>query len=639
MFRFRVKNAPAVIFSVAMHVVIFASLALVHFHTQASDLKVAIESIFEADRPVQEFTNELNADTQVAESMNVLSGGSSAVQTLAMGSGSGGGGGGGGGGLGVASAKIEGSSQFKDPTVTLGGGDIGLPGLESLGNDLGGGMIAGEPTAASEGYGPALDRITQELLRIMREERVLVAWLFDESESMKDDQQEIREHFHKIYEELGLAQERETSSKKKNEGDTLLTAIHSFGEKVTAITPKPTTSIPEVRAAIEKIGVDESGKENTMMAINKVLDQYRQTAQRTRRKLVIVVVTDESGDDGAGIDEVIIKCKRFNTPVYILGREAVFGYPYATLIWKDPKYGLDHWLNINRGPETAFPEALQYDGLHGRDDRQRSGFGPYELSRLAKETGGIYFVLPSEEENLVSRDAIERRKFSFIELKEYIPELIPRRDYEEHRNKSKFRSTIWDVIKLLNPHLDGELNVKEWGYPTDPARFKTEGDQNFKRALRAMGLLNQAAQTLEKIKPLREKEDSQRWRANFDLVYAQVLAYRVRLFQFLLAMDGYLNNFPKPKNLQNNIWAIQRVPELAAPTERQIKLTKVDMDEIKKQMDTARTQFDLVRKSHPGTPWAVRAEYELARGFGMRFVETFRDPRYDNLTDIKVPKF
>jgi hypothetical protein len=103
-------------------------------------------------------------------------------------------------------------------------------------------------------------------------------------------------------------------------------------------------------------------------------------------------------------------------------------------------------------------------------------------------------------------------------------------------------------------------------------------------------------------------------------------------------MDAYLNNFPQPKNPQNNTWNIGRVHEMLAPTDRQIKLTKVDMDELKKQLELARTQFEFVLKTHPGTPWAHRARYELDQGFGMKFHEGFRDPRYDRIfNEIKRP--
>ncbi len=43
-------------------------------------------------------------------------------------------------------------------------------------------------------------------------------------------------------------------------------------------------------------------------------------------------------------------------------------------------------------------------------------------------------------------------------------------------------------------------------------------------------------------------------------------------------------------------------------------------------------------KDHPNTPWARRAEWELAYGFGFQIIDSFRDPRYQNLKDIKFPK-
>ncbi|HLJ09743.1 MAG TPA: vWA domain-containing protein [Planctomycetaceae bacterium] len=642
MFKYRGIELTGLALSLIFHTLTGASLAFFHFRHRAEDLALAIEPVYDADRPAEEFTRELNSDTEVAETLNIVPGGGSLQAVgLAVGSGTGGGGGGtgGGGGFGVSDAKINGSGQFRDPTINVGAGEPGLPGRDTLGTDLGQVQIKGEPTAVAEGYGAALGRITQELLRMLREEKLLVVWLFDESESMKDDQKEIREQFHKVYEELGIATERDP--KMRMDKETLLTAVHSFGETATAITPKPTADIPEIRSAIDKIGIDKSGIENMFGALNKVLDQYRVSASRARRKLVIIIVTDESGDDGQGplLDEAIRKAVTSRAPVYVLGRESVFGFPIARMRWVDPKYGLSHWLEINRGPETAMPEALQFDGLHERWDAHSSGFAPYEQARLTKETGGIFFVLPHEEESLVGQAAIDKRKFAFLDMKEYTPELVPRRKYEELRAKSKFRTAVWDVVKLLNPFLDPKLRIQETWYSSDPARFKPAGQESFERALRAMGLLNQAVQVLDRAKPLRDREESQRWRADFDLVYAQVLAYRVRLFQFLLAMDAYLNNFPKPKNPQNNVWNIIRVHEMIAPTDRQIKLTKVDMDELKKQLEAAKSQFDFVRKTHPGTPWAHRAEYELGQGFGMTFQEGFRDPRYDRISiEIKIPK-
>ena len=115
------------------------------------------------------------------------------------------------------------------------------------------------------------------------------------------------------------------------------------------------------------------------------------------RRLLIVLVTDESGDDGDFVEEAHQAVVSLKVPVYVIGRQSLFGYGTAHLRYVDPVTKDVYWPSIHRGPESADVETLQWDGLHGRWEEQPSGFAPYELARLAKDTGGIYFLLPSEE--------------------------------------------------------------------------------------------------------------------------------------------------------------------------------------------------------------------------------------------------
>lgn len=632
------SQLSAILVSFLAHTVVLGSLAMIVQQVKNIKNVVPLETVFDEERTQEQFEQQIEQATEAATSMTYVSGGS---LTGAVGGGGGGGGGGaGGGGMGVSQGAIEGSESLKGPkvSVNIGVGDIG--GVGDLGTDLGEGVVGGEVGAAVEGYGAALSRVTQEIVRHMRESKVLVVWLFDESESMKDDQQQIKEQFHKVYEELGIVekQDRQIKTATGKDKEILQTVIYGYGLKVNELMKQPSSDLKEIRAAIDKIGIDGSGTENTCLAIGTVLDKYGPMAKRQKRKLMIVLVSDESGDDGQNIDAAIDKVKRYETPVYIMGRESVFGFPFAQIRWKDPKFGLDHWLQINRGPETAMPEALQFDGMHVRWDAYSSGFGPYEQVRLAKESGGVFFVLPGEEENLIGQDAIDKRKFQFYDMKEYLPWLVSRREYVDDRKKSKFRETMWEVISALNPHTDPELNIQEHHYPFEKEEFQKAGLVSFTRGSRALGMLNEAAKRLDKIKPLRAAEESTRWRANFDLMHAQVLGYRVRLFQALLALDQHAKNPVAAKNKMSNEWHLQRTPKMMAPDAQVVKATKIDMDELKKQEQTARDLLAKVIKDHPLTPWARRAEWELANGFGFQIVEGFRDPRYKNLVGIKFPK-
>lgn len=644
----RARRFTSILLSTAVHAAGLISLWFVQLQLRESfgDTQ-AFETVVGDDETAvrDDVTQQIEPVTAVSQTLSAIGVGVASEVSFTGGP-VGDGGGGGGTGAGAGGQKSGSRVQIEaagggtgDVAIRFTAGDVAVPGAAILAADLEK-EVLGETAAPVEGYEAALSRITQELIRLMRQKPVLVVWMFDESESMQDDQKEIRAHFHKVYEELGILAERERTSADKS-SDVLQTIITSFGETRHQHTPRPTSDVNAIRAAIDKIPVDESGLENMCAAIETAIDDYRSFTQGGKRRMILIVVSDESGDDGDRVEAAIQKARRANVPVYVLGREAIFGYPYARLRWKDPIFGLDHWLQITRGPETAGPECLQWDGLHSRWDSYSSGFGPFEQVRIAKETGGIFFVLPGEEESLSGAGARENRKFEFLDMKQYEPNLIPRQEYEQARNASPFRSQIWNVILTLNPYQDEMLNIRELYYPAEPDRFRSEAKTEFDKAVRGMQLADQASVILEKLAPLRAKEDSPRWRAAYDLLYAQCLAYRVRLFQFILALDQHAKSPPQFTNEKSNVWNVVRTPEILPPDKQQVELTRVDLKKLNQQEHRARELFERVVDEHPRTPWARRAQTELRWGFGMRFSEHFHDPRYYELErrKIKFPKF
>lgn len=611
--------------SLVVHIALLAGLFMIHRTIEDDNPDIVMDTVFTEELLPEQMTQDVELDTTPSETMSTVSGGTVTGNVGSVAA------------AAVAQANIETSDKLKEPELRINPGPSNIPTDNLLGEDLGETQIKGETGAVVDGYGTALHRITLELVRLMHKQRVFVVWLFDESESMRDDQKEIAENFHKVYADLGLAQQKDEKVKTRGK-EVLLTAVVSYGAKVNEQL-KPSTDTKAIEETIAtKIPIDESGSEMMCSAVATVIQQYRKRAIADQRKLVVILVSDESGDDGEGVEVAIETAKKARASIYVLGRESVFGYPYARVRWKDKKYGLWHWLRINRGPETGMPECLQWDGLHARWDVHNAGFGPYEQTRMARETGGIFFVLPGEEEDLAGRGARDRRKYDFLDMKEYQPLLLARKDYVQQRDASKFRSTIWQVIRVLNPHLDDKLNVREHHYPIDKAEFAKVGGENFQRAMYGMAQCNTAMKLLESIRPLRDSEESQRWRAAYDLADAQIPAYRVRLFQFKLALDKHLREWPAPKKENTNEWWLHRSRKLLEPTEAQIKLTKVDMDELNRQKKLAEERYQFVINEHPNTPWARRAQADVQQGFGMDFHEHFHDPRYYKL-DIKIPKF
>lgn len=479
----------------------------------------------------------------------------------------------------------------------------------------------GEPSSIVDSYSQAMDIITMEILNMLENGKVMVIWCFDQSESMKDDQEEIRTRIHKVYEELGLANSAQ--------GDALLTAVCSYGEDFRVHLDKPTYDIEEISTAIQSVPVDPTGKEMMCTAVGKSIAEYSKFAHAGRRQLALILVTDESGepaDNEQNLELAIQQAKDDRCRVYVLGREAVFGYPYAHISWTDPKSGWGTYIAINRGPETAFPEALQVDGITVRYDAHSSGFGPYEECRLAYQTGGIFFMLPSPEAALAGRND---RKFELEKMRPYLPDLGTREKYLGERNKDRVRSLVWQIIADLNPYdPNPHPNI------TVPTSFPIEREALFpalqsakEAALRMAEGYDRADKMLTKLSKDRERMYSPRWEANYDLMLAQSVAYKVRAYEYAAYMDAFQQEPKIVKNIygptkKTNFWGI---------TSTNITLTD---KETLPERERAMALLKKVIERHPGTPWAARAEYELSRGFGISLEEGYSMPRPSGL---KVP--
>jgi len=88
--------------------------------------------------------------------------------------------------------------QVANADVTIEGIYIDTPSSRQLIVEAPDGMI-GDARAVVDSYQEALDQLTQEILWMLDKGKVLVIWNFDQSESMKNDQKEIRERIEHVY--------------------------------------------------------------------------------------------------------------------------------------------------------------------------------------------------------------------------------------------------------------------------------------------------------------------------------------------------------------------------------------------------------------------------------------------------------
>jgi hypothetical protein len=495
----------------------------------------------------------------------------------------------------------------------------------------------GEARAVVGSYSDALDRITQEILWMLDKGPVLVVWAFDQSESMKDDQKEIRERFEHVYTQLGLVT--------KANQNALETAVVSYGDlsNFKVHTRLPTYDRNEIMSAIDEVPNDRSGKEFMCSAVLESIAKHRQYAQRTRRQMALILVTDESGertDNEALLERAIAEARAARCRIYVLGREAVFGYPFAHIRWPHPVTKRVHWLPIDRGPETAFAEELQTDGFHRRFDAHPAGFGPYECTRLGRETGGIFFLLPSLETNLV-----RGVKMNYDMQAPYYPDLRARQEVKADIDKSPMRAMLEKVIYDLNPYNPEARKIIEMRveFSTDYETLVQQIRQEQAKALVYLPYLAKAEETVGKLQKERKYEASPRWQANYDLLYAQLVAYQARMYEYGAYLEGFIKDLQaytkNPADPKNKFKppAKTRSPDLIHDEWHiRTRVGTLTGDKIKPYVERSTAMFKQIMKDHAGTPWAARAEHELKRGFGVELVPAYEHPNKPN--SIPVPK-
>ena len=277
--------------------------------------------------------------------------------------------------------------------------------------------LAGIPGAVVRPNGDrgSVDRITTEILARLELSDVLVVWLMDASESLRPRREKIIEHFTRVYDELDeLSADR---------GDSLLTSIASFGRGMKIATSEPTADRSEIQAAVRSIEGDESGVENVFTAIKGIAATYADM-RKTDRKVMIVVVTDERGNDVAKVDEALAMVQKNEIGVYVIGPVAPFARSEVTVKWTDPENGRNHYLPVDLGPETAHIEharlAIWKDGPG--TDLVSSGFGPHGLTRITHANGGLYLLSDDK--------TISGPTFDIRDLRPYRPDYHSTREYE-----------------------------------------------------------------------------------------------------------------------------------------------------------------------------------------------------------------
>ncbi len=482
--------------------------------------------------------------------------------------------------------------------------------------------VQGVGMVGTTGAVGAIDRITHEIIASLEQQKTLVVWLFDQSGSMKLERRELLHRMQRIYDELGVLEAANNPAFKKHKDKPLLTAVVGFGASSQLLTPRPTDQLEEIEAAIEAIQDNHSKKENIFGAVAMVAEKFRnyRSPSNGQRNVMLIVFTDESGDDISRLDATIDLCQKLAMPVYVVGRPAPFGRRVAYVKWVDPDPNFDQrpqWVPVSLGPESVAPERLKLHvlGSQGRDELLDSGYGPYSLTRLCHETGGIYFSAHPNRTvgRYVSRSETDRLMAHFSvfyspeTMRRYQPDYIPEQEYMRRLQKNRAKQALVKAAQLswTSPIEDVRLRF--------PKRDEASLARSLSRAQRSAALLqpkiDRICQLLLSGEKQREALRSPRWKAGFDLALGRALATKVRC-------EGYNTALAQAKqgmafrSERNNTWLL-----VAGET-----FTSSSLEKMAKK---SRQLLEQVQKEHAETPWATLALQELQNPLGWRWKESY----------------
>jgi hypothetical protein len=464
--------------------------------------------------------------------------------------------------------------------------------------------IRGSGAELVGGVEGAVDRIAIEVLRHLERGRTLVVWAFDASGSLLAERQRLSKHIDTVYTHINQLDENHLSA-----NDSLLTMVYSFGHDRRALLPRPTADRSEIIDAIQNVDLDTTGVETTFTTVAEIVNRWGRfkDAHSQPYHTMIIVVTDEVGDDQGRLEDAVMLAQRAKVPVYVMGSQAVFGRVDGYVDYVDPKTKYVYrGVPVPQGPESAALEQIRLPFWYGgpQFDLVEAGFGPYALSRLASATGGIYFV---------TRFDTRRMGFDPARMREYKPDWDRRADYERKIADSPLRRAVLTAAQITQQKLPGMPSVMF--PPNDAPEFKDVMAANQAIAERTAYTVDDALVPINLVVKQRDRETSRRWQAHFDLIRGRLLAMKVRCYEYNWACAQMKKNPPKFSNPRFNAWRL--VPD-------------ANIQYSEKAAATAREAQALLHRvieDHPTTPWALLAERELKDPLGFKWVETYVQPR------------
>jgi hypothetical protein len=448
----------------------------------------------------------------------------------------------------------------------------------------------------------------------------LVVWIIDRTPSAQKIVTESRAAARAIYDADDIRQHS------LNGGQALQTSVIAFDDKAEFLIDAPTGDWQAAQAALDKFQPSDASRENTFAAVKLALEKFLalRTRAEHRRELILVVLTDEAGEDAALADELAKTVEREAIPVYCLGSPAPWGQvnPLAA----DPKQG-DSTKSDDSvpryGPESLVSERVDLDMMspqanYGNSSALNlaqvdSGFGPFALERLCRAGGGQFLAIRPD---VGSQYQYYGQSYSYwpsgSELRfagnpaKYAPDYVSAETHRQQLAENKAFQALVNAAQLPRYSIQDYPDLQ---FPkSNEAQMKRTLDKAQQYAAKHAPNVDRFYNALIAGEADRAKLNSPRLQAEYDLALGRAIAIKARI-------DGY----------NSMIAALKRGKSFANAASTEWVLEPADAYEtesaIKKLGERAKELLERVKTEHPGTPWAAIAEHELRSPLGWTWKE------------------
>jgi len=467
-----------------------------------------------------------------------------------------------------------------------------------------------EPAAHAASQADVVARQVRKLGTALRESLevgpTVVVWLIDRTPSAADLLADVTRAARELYATSAAGEPAEAK---------LATAVIAFDEQVEFVLDPPVSEADRVVAALEGLTSRKSAREQTFTALEKALEKYLPLRTKEGKELLLIVVSDEAGDDDAQVDRLVELTRRQAVPVYAIGLPAPWGQTNPTSPNPKQRDTADREdNNPTYGPESLRSERVDIEdwsrsGSGGAMSLVDSGFGPFALERLCRASRGRFLLVRSELGfgfGARGWPAASALTFDEAVLAKYTPNYVSAAEYENLLAENKARAALSQAAQLPKVRIEGYPGSR---FPKEAeAKMAKQMSQAQQFAARNLPPIDQLYSILSQGEADREKLTGPRWQAQFDLAFGRVMAIKARL-------DGY----------NSMLAALKRGKTFQNPSSTEWVLEPADVFEtestIRRMAERAKMYLERVVREHPGTPWARIAEEELRQPMGWTWRE------------------